>query len=131
MKDESMRRGLRVVAFVDGKALHGDVEWKAPDNATGIHKGKWLVRYDGWKLEPGWHYAKEIRPERFMEFCTLRHGFGRTNWWSFGLIQLMCFLLVFLTIRDGEGSAIAIISATVIEGVLVLGTFMNFKGYWK
>ena len=129
MKD-NIRPGLRVVAFVQGRKLHGTATRQPLPHEVGYLEGKWLVMYDDFQGQE-WHLPKDVRPERFTEYLTLPTGFGRTNWWSFGLIQTMCFLMVFLTVKDGEGQAIAIISAFVVEAVLVTGTFMNFKGYWR
>ena len=129
MKDNAIRKGLRVVAFGDGKKYHGTATRQPLPHEQGYAEGKWLVMYDNMQGQE-WHFPKDVRPELFIEYLTLPTGFGRTSWWSFGLIQVMCIGMVSFAAND-DGIGIAIVSAFVIECTLVFGTWMNFKGHWK
>ena len=130
MKDNAIRKGLRVVAFNGelGTKYHGTATKTPEEHEQGYHEGKWLVMYDNMQGQE-WHFPKDVRPERFIEYLTLPTGFGRTGWWSFALIQAMCIGMVSFGAMDGGWIAIA--SVFVIECVLVFGTWMNFKGHWK
>lgn len=65
----------------------------------------------------------------FIKFITRRTGFGRTSWYAFALIQLMCFCIVaggVLTWK--ENGWVSIVMAVAIELTLLYGTWKNYKG---
>ncbi len=58
-------------------------------------------------------------------------GFGKTKWFQFYVIQGFCLALLIaglLTIKNAGW--VALLFILLIEGVLLLGTWMNFKLKW-
>ena len=116
----SYKRGIRVV-LADGR--HGTVMYQAtkPHEMYYNDPRMWCVVVDK-SLDQVWAHESTFRRERFWEFLTLPTGFGKTSWPSFALIQIACLTFIATLDPVGIGAAIA------IEGVLMYGTWSNFKG---
>lgn len=134
MRADSLKPWMRVVVTPSGKKIHGhafhpvtkDERHYDPDP----NKCGWVVYHDN-NQGNGIYRPLDMRSERFMEFCFLPYGFGKTSWYAFALIQVMCFGMVSFAASDEGGAAIAMTFAFLIEALLVFGTWMNFKGRWK
>lgn len=75
--------------------------------------------------------ASDISPETFYDYMTRPTGFGKTSWGSFFLIQAIAMggIIAGVSTWDDKGWT-AIVAVAVVEAVLVLGTYMNFKKNW-
>ena len=67
------------------------------------------------------------RQETFREHLTRPTGFGKTKWPFFWALQLF---LVGGAVVAQESWWMMAIAFVVVNGVLVLGSWMNFKRYW-
>ena len=68
-----------------------------------------------------------LRHETFLEFCTRPTGFGRTSWVVFALIQAFVVALVVAGIVTwSDDGWVAHLFAGAIEGVLIMGTYLNY-----
>lgn len=72
---------------------------------------------------------EQLRLATFREFCFNRTGFGRTSRIQFGAIQAVALaLLAGGTWTFVEGGWSACLVAAAMEGLMVYGTWSNFKG---
>lgn len=71
----------------------------------------------------------ELRLATFREFCRNRSGFGKTSWVQFCAIQGLAIALAIAGVATArEGGWLVCLLALAIEGVLMYGTWRNFKG---
>lgn len=69
----------------------------------------------------------QVRKAGTKEFFFNAHGFGKTAWWAFGLIQLLCIALCcFVPFNTEDGGWLGIAFAVLVESALVTWTYANY-----
>lgn len=63
----------------------------------------------------------------FLRFCFNRNGFGRTNWAAAIWIHAFGAVGVGMALHGEPWALLSLVSVAA----LWLGTYMNFKGYWR
>ena len=69
----------------------------------------------------------EYRQETFLEYLTRPTGFGKMHWFFFYAIQALFLGAIIAEPRDWWITSIAFL---VVNGVLVLGSYMNYTRRW-
>lgn len=77
-----------------------------------------------------WHTAGQLRKATFWEYCWWPTGLGKTPWPLFGLIQLVISLGLIVSAAEGV-AWFGAVWGVMIDGALVLGTWMNHTGRWR
>jgi len=73
----------------------------------------------------------EFRRETFIEYMTRPTGFGKTHWALFFLIQLVLGIGMAYGIQTwNEGGWIGVTAWPIVNGVILLGTYMNYTRRW-
>lgn len=76
-----------------------------------------------------WYSADQLKKATFLQYLFWPTGFGKTPWSLFILIQSMIALGVIVSASEGM-AWMGCIAFAVIDGVLVLGTWMNYTRRW-
>jgi len=118
----SGRRGKVIRRFTRGEHANVDNDpTTSPDD---------LMYIDGEYYNTGLRinlYPGQFRQETFLEHLTRPTGFGRMHWLAFALVQAV-FICAFL--GDPSSWWMVLIAFLVVNGVLTLGSYMNYVRRW-